>query len=91
MCFQVKSCEKCQRNNHKLQKASGALHPIPVKPKIWCQVGMDLIGPMPETPRGNKYVVTLTDYFSKWAKAAPLQDKSALGVAKSIFSVSVFV
>ena len=45
---------------------------------------MDLIGPMPVTPRGNKYVITLTDYFSKWAEAAPLPDKSALGVAKFI-------
>ena len=56
---------------------------------------MDLIGPLPETPRGNKYIVILTDYFSKWAEAAPLQDKTALedktalGVAKFIFSVRV--
>ena len=49
---------------------------------------MDLIGPMPEIPRGNKYVVTLTDYFSKWAEALPLPDKSAVGVAKFIYSVS---
>ena len=49
---------------------------------------MDLIGPLPETPRGNKYIATLTGYFSKWAEAAPLQNKSALGVAKFIYSVS---
>ena len=55
---------------------------------MWCQVGMDLIGPMPETPRGNKFVVTLTDYFTKWAEAAPLPDKTALGIAKFIYSVS---
>ena len=49
---------------------------------------MDLIGPLPETPRGNKYIATLTGYFSKWAETAPLQNKSALGVAKFIYSVS---
>ena len=32
---------------------------------------MDLIGPLPETPRGNKYIATLTGYFSKWAEAVP--------------------
>ena len=48
---------------------------------------MDLIGPLPTTPRGNKYIVTLTDYFSKWAEAAPLPDKTALGVATFIYSV----
>lgn len=87
--LQVRFCERCQRNNHKLQKASGVLHPIPVAPKIWNQVGMDLIGPLPETPHGHKYIITLTDYFSKWAKAAaPLQDKTALGVAKFIFKAT---
>ena len=72
-----------------LKKAVGGLHPIPVKPNIFHQVGMDLIGPLPETPRGNKYVITLTDYFSKWAEAAPLPSKHADGVAKFIYSVSI--
>ena len=48
---------------------------------------MDLIGPLPETPRKSKYVVTLTDYFSTWAEAAALPDKSAIGVARFIFTV----
>ena len=48
-----------------------------------------MIGPLPETPRGNKYVVTLTDYFSKWAEAAPLPSKHAEGVARFIYSVSI--
>ena len=85
---QVRSCDTCQRNNHKLQKASGSLKPIPVPTKLWSQVGMDLIGPLPATPRGNQYIVTLTDYFSKWAEAAPLPDKTAHGVARFIYAVS---
>ncbi len=47
---------------------------------------LDLIGPLTETPRGNKYIVTITDYFSKWAEAGPLPDKSAKGIAKFIYS-----
>ena len=49
--------------------------PIVIQPKIWCQFGIDLIGPMPKTSRGSKNIVNLTDYFSKWAEAAPLKDK----------------
>ena len=48
-----------------------------------------MIGPLPETPRGNKYIVILTDYFSKWAEAAPLPSKHAEGVARFIYSVSI--
>ena len=73
----MRTCRKCQRGNPNLQKAACTLHPIPVKPKVWHRVGMDLIDPMPETSRGNKYIITLTDYFSKWAEAAPLTDKTA--------------
>ena len=42
----------CQHANKKLKKASGSLHPVPIKSKIWNQVGMDQIGPLPHTPRG---------------------------------------
>ena len=86
--MQIASCDKCQRNNHKLKKFAGALHPIPVQPKFWQKVGMDLVGPLPLTPRGNRYIVTLTDYFTKWTEAAPLPDKCAIGVATFIHSVS---
>ena len=85
----MESCDHCQRGNKKLKKVVGGLHPIPVTPSPFCQLGMDMIGPLPETPRGNKYIVTLTDYFSKWAEAAPLPSKHAEGVARFIYSVSI--
>ena len=44
------------------------------------------LGPLPETARGNKYIITATDYFSKWPEAAPLADKTAVGVAEFLFS-----
>ena len=86
--LQVRSSDVCQRNNHKLQKASGSVRPIPVPTKVRCQVGMDLFGPLSSTSRANRFTITLTDYFTKWAEAAPLPDKSAHGVAKFIHSVS---
>ena len=85
------TCELCQRHNKGLKKSVGSLHPIPVKSKFWTQVGMDLVGPLPVTSRGNKYIITLTDYFSKWAEAAPLPDKTAAGVAQFMYSVSACI
>ena len=42
------------KTNHKLQKAPGSLRPIPAPSKIWSQVSMDLIGPLPKISRGNQ-------------------------------------
>ena len=63
-----------------LQKPRSELHPIPVT-KVWHRVGINLVGPLPEIKRGNKYIITLSDYFSKWPEAAPLPSKEATGVA----------
>ena len=57
--LQILSCEKCQKNNWKLHKKQSTLNPIPVKDEAWCQLGMDLMGPLPVTKRGNKYVILL--------------------------------
>ena len=50
------------------------------------QIGIDLIGPLPESQAGNKYILTVIDYFSKWAEAFPLPDKSAVGVGQCLFT-----
>ena len=54
---------------------------------FYCHVQIILLGPLPETAQGNKYIVTVTDYFSKWTEAARLPDKTATGVADFLFSV----
>ena len=82
----MESCDRCQRHN-KLKKSVGTLHPVLVESKLSRQMGMDLIYPLPQTAQGNRYIVTLTDYFSKWAEAAPLPSKHAAGVSKFIYSV----
>ena len=45
------------------------------------------VDPLPEMCRKNKYIVTVTDYFSKWPEGAPLKDKTAVGVADFLFTV----
>jgi len=43
-------------------------------------VGIDLIQ-LPVSSSGNRYCITLTDYFSKWAEAMPIPTKEATHVA----------
>ncbi|KRZ16191.1 Retrovirus-related Pol polyprotein from transposon [Trichinella zimbabwensis] len=46
------------------------------------RVGMDILGPLEKTPSWNRYVLVLTDYFSKWTAAFPLAHMEASTVAK---------
>ena len=46
------------------------------------RVAMDILGPLPETPRGNKYILVVGDYFTKWKEAYPLKNMEASSVAR---------
>lgn len=47
----------------------------------WDVLSMDLIGPFLETAQGNRYILTMTDLFTKWVIAEPLKSKTATEVS----------
>lgn len=55
--------------------------------EVWGLVEIHLIGPLPITSRGNKYIFTATDFFSKWVDAFPHQTDSAQEVASSLVKI----
>ena len=44
-------------------------------------MAMDILGPLPETRKGNKYILVIGDYFTKWKEAFPMRDMEAATVA----------
>ena len=55
-----------------------------VTAKVWYLVGIDLIDASRTSTKGNRYLPTQTDYFSKYLEAIPLPEKSALSVVKGL-------
>lgn len=55
--------------------------------EVWELIGIDLTGPLPKTSSGFQYILTATDYFSKWVEAFPLKTKSASEVAQHLCSI----
>jgi len=72
----IKCCPKCQM--YKPQKQNNNAENIPTKPGLpFTRVGLDLIGPLPKTRRGNRYIIVLVVYFTKWVEAKPLKQTSS--------------
>src|SRR6266540_2292520 len=48
-------------------------------------MGIDIVGPLPQTENRYRYIVVAIDYFSRWPEARPLTHANARQVAKFIY------
>ena len=87
----AKSCEHCQAHKEPPSKdRNKVIMPIPVS-RIFEILGMDIMGPFPETERGNQYILVLVDYLIKWPEAFPLQNGTLLILSTTTKSLAGMV
>ena len=48
------------------------------------RIAVDILGPLPRTRKGNRYLMVVGDYFSKWTDAIPIRDQEATTVAQKL-------
>lgn len=78
----LKSCKVCL----KFKPARCAKAPILKYPEVtrpFQRVHLDLIGPLPVSDHGHRYILTVIDSFTRYGIAAPLKTKSAKEVAEA--------
>ena len=46
------------------------------------RIAVDILGELPITDRDNKYVLVVSDYFTKWTESFPMKNMEAATVAK---------
>ena len=78
----VQSCDACQRRGR--PKMKNELHPIPVDSPFY-RIGIDFVGPLPRTSKGNKYIIVAIDYLTKWPEARAVRDATAKNVVKFLY------
>lgn len=47
-------------------------------------LGVDLMGPFPQSAKQHKYLLVVVDYCSKWVELFPFQTAKAPQIAKTI-------
>ena len=47
-------------------------------------VAVDILGPLPVTEKGNKYILVVTDYFTRWVETYPMPNQEVSTVAQTL-------
>lgn len=77
----IRSCPTCQRRKTPPQHIAGTLQPLPCPTRPFDRVGIDLYGPLPYTPSGNRWVVVAIDHLTRYAETSALISATAKDVA----------
>ena len=76
----VKNCMKCaQRKPYGQSKAP--MKPMPAATRVWERIAMDIVGPVETSRNGNRYILVLSDYASRFVMTIPMIDQTAKTVA----------
>ena len=84
-CASCPQCQKAATGKHRLGKAP--LKPIPVMGLPFRKIGMDIVGPLPRSKKGNRYILTVVDYATRYPEAFPLKTQSAEGIATAMIGM----
>src|SRR4051812_44889281 len=76
----VRSCDICQKR--KRRQGEAPLEPIRKHPIPFYQVGIDVMGPLPKTLTGFRYIVVAVDHFTKWVEARAIADADAQSIVQ---------
>ncbi|KAL1272916.1 hypothetical protein QQF64_028778 [Cirrhinus molitorella] len=76
-------CDECTARKGPPGRSLAPLQQFPVGGPMQ-RVGVDILGPFPRSERGNRFVLTAMDYFTKWPEAYALPDQEAETVVDAL-------
>ena len=84
----VQSCDICQRTFPKGRVQKVPLGDMPIIDTPFKRVAVDIVGPMePRTARGNKYILTMVDFATRYPEAVPLKNIEAVTIADALVDI----
>ncbi|GBO22412.1 Retrovirus-related Pol polyprotein from transposon 17.6, partial [Araneus ventricosus] len=78
----IGSCHSCIQRRGFCKNVNAPVQKIPTADYPFQKVAFDAIGPLVTSKHGNKYIIVISDYFTRYAEAYPLPNIQSSNVAK---------
>lgn len=82
----LRTCHRCQAGRTDHRPAPALLTPLPQPTEPNMRIHSDLFGPLRDLGRGKRYILTITDAFTKYVELVSLPNKEAPTVCEAIFN-----
>ena len=80
----MRKCQVCQTTARRQKKPSLPLQLVNIE-KHFSQWGLEIIGEIvPHSSKQHRYILTATDYFTKWVEAVPLKTANSKNIIEFI-------
>ena len=76
-------CQECQKTASE-KRTITPLVPLPIIEEPFQRIDMDLVGPLPRSRCGNKYILVICDYATRYPEAIPLR---SIDIAEELIKV----
>ena len=83
-------CDQCARHQRPAARHQGRMQPF-LSGEPWERLGIDITGPHPTSSKGNRFILTVIDHFTKWVELFPMRNQEAATVAKLVFDKIICV
>ena len=80
-----KRCIECQKRNQPTRHPKGQMKTYIVGEPL-ARISLDMLGPVTRTHTGNRYILVVTDYFTRFAEACGLPDIETPTVADKLLT-----
>ena len=85
----VRSCPNCAKNRIRLIKNSNPMKLFPATAPLE-SMAMDLLGPLKKSKAGNRFILVMTDRFTKLTQVVTLRRNTAAVIAEAFCQHWVF-
>ena len=80
-----KRCKECQIRNQPSRRTMGKMKTYVVGEPLE-RISLDILDPVYQTYKGNKYILAVTDYFPRFAEAYSVPDIEATTVTDKLLT-----